>query len=132
MSQMPRRIVYVDDDSDMRVIFRTALERKGYDGVLVTCGSGQELLDRVRVLQPDLIVLDLRMPQMNGPDTLEALREKEECGNIPVIFLTGAGKVDMHEEYQKLGVIGVIHKPFETGTLYDTILSLYAEVCIVT
>lgn len=121
----PQRIVYVDDDHDLRVLFRTVLERAGYDGVLVTCGSGQELLDRVRVLRPDVIILDLRMPVMNGPDTLSALRQMEGVEDTPVIFLTGADKVHMQGEYERLGVIGVLHKPFSTKTLLSEICDLY-------
>ncbi len=122
---VPERIVYVEDDPNMRMIFREALERNGYQGVLVTCGSGQELLDRVKVLNPDLIVLDLKMPEMNGPDTLGALRQTEGAEVIPVLFLTGADRVVMTEQYRQLGVIGVLHKPFNTATLFETILTLY-------
>ncbi len=127
MSEFPERIVYVDDTDSMRAALRISLEASDEEFILVTCRSGSELLSRIRELHPDLILLDLRMPDMSGPDTIEALRKIEDYEHTPVIFVTGETQVKMDKHYKKLGVIGVIHKPLELSTLSDTIKALWQE-----
>lgn len=121
MSNFPNRIVYVDDEAEMRNIVKKVFEHSDRDIVLVTCSSGRELLNRLRELQPDLILLDLQMPDMNGPDTIEELRKDEDAIDTPIIFMTGKKDVIMLENYKNLGVIGIIHKPFDVVTLLETI-----------
>lgn len=121
MTDFPRRLVFVDDEPDLRRIVREALEKDDPALVIVTCGGGEELLNRFRELQPDLILLDLKMKDMSGPDALEALRKREDGASVPVLFVTGAAKVEMTEEYKNLGVIGVLHKPFEAAKLREII-----------
>jgi len=124
--EFPERVVFVDDDEDMRFIVREALERSGVDCKLVTCSSGQELLTRLKELQPDLVLLDLKMPGMSGPDVIESLMVVEH-GDMPIIFITGNTNVEMTQEYKKLNVLGVIHKPLESAKLADTISELWAK-----
>lgn len=126
-SKRPSRIVYVDDDFDIRQIVRASFEKNDPDGktVLATCGSGQELLSRLRELQPNLILLDLHMPDMNGPDTLDFLRSNDDGKEVPVIFITGKTKVVMEEHYKSLGVIGIIYKPFNADTLPQDVLKIW-------
>ena len=127
MEKLPDRIVYVDDDLDMREIIRQVFERAEYEGAFATCSSGQELLSRLRVLQPELILLDLVMPDMDGPDVLEKLQLSEEGKLASVIFMTGHTKLEMTEHYKKLGVIGVIHKPYEIGELLKIIEDIWCS-----
>lgn len=112
----PERIVYVDDEQALRDLVRRSLEYGGFEGALVTCGSGKEFFDRLRELQPELLLLDLKMPDMNGVDILERLNAENVGEKIPVVILTGETQVAMQEYYQNLGVIGVIHKPFDLKT----------------
>jgi CheY-like chemotaxis protein len=121
MTDFPKRLVFVDDEPDIRRVVRDIIERVYPDIMLVTCASGEELLSRLRELQPDLILLDLRMPVMSGPDVVQMLRKREEGMNVPVIFVTGATRLEMTDEYKELGVIGVIHKPFDVMKLPNTI-----------
>lgn len=125
MSDFPERLVYIDDEQDLREIVRQTLEDNGYEGALATCGSGQELLSRLRVLQPELIILDVMMPDMNGVDLIEKLKLTEEGADVPVIFVTGKTRLEMLENYKNLGVIGVIHKPFDFETLQDQIRDMW-------
>lgn len=127
MTGLPGRIVYVDDEQDLREIVRVTIEGSGYEGALATCGSGQELLSRLRVLQPELIMMDLKMPDMNGPDVIEKLKLTEEAAETPIIFVTGERKIEMLEHYKNLGVIGVIHKPIDVDTLTESIQNIWQK-----
>ncbi len=127
MTDFPKRLVFVDDEQDVRRIVRDIIERVYPDIMLVTCSGGEELLSRLRELQPDLLLLDLRMPDMSGPDVVHALRAREEGANVPVIFITGATKVTMTDEYKDLGVIGVIHKPFDVMKLPEIIGEMWRD-----
>ncbi len=106
----------VDDDEDIRLVGELAARRIGkWDVVLAA--TGEEALDRARSEQPDVILLDVMMPSIDGPATLAMLREDPDTATIPVIFLTA--KVQKHEieHYMALGATGVIAKPFDVMTL---------------
>lgn len=111
-----QKVLLVDDDQDLRRIGQLSLRNVGrWQVLLATCGAEAILLARVE--QPDVILLDVMMPEMDGPATLFRLRAEEETSRIPVIFLTA--KIQLHEvnDYIKLGAIGVIIKPFDPMTL---------------
>ncbi len=127
MSDLPKRIVCIDDEPQIRELVRDALERLDEEIVLVTCGSGQELISRFQELQPDLVLLDAVMPNMNGPDTVEALREQAHGAEVPIIFLTGKIKLVMTDSYKSLGIIGVIHKPFDPLEFPEMIRDLWQK-----
>ena len=127
MTGLPERIVHVDDDMTVRTLVRESLDRAEGEVILVACSNGQELISRLRELQPDLILLDLVMPEMSGPDTVAALRDDPDGKDVPVIFMTGRSQVEMTEDYKHLGVIGVIHKPFSPNELPDQIGALWSE-----
>ncbi len=126
MSEFPKRVVYIEDDIQLRQLVRTALEEAEEDIVLVTCGSGEEFIARIRELQPELILLDMLMPDMNGPDIMEKLRGMPDATGVPFIFLTGKAKLVMTDHYKALGAIGVIHKPFDPIELPETIREMWA------
>ena len=125
MSDFPQRIVYIDDEQDFRLLVRDALETSGYDGAFASCGSGKEFLNMLRVLQPELVLLDLKLPDMDGPAILKALYDHEDAKDVPVIFCTGAAKIEMLDQYQALNVIGVIHKPYNFDTFYADVKKLW-------
>jgi len=81
----------------------------------------------MKELQPDLILLDLRMPDMNGSDTINELRKTPSYNHAPVIFVTERTKVTMIDAYKVLGVIGVIHKPLDPKTLKSQILGYWHD-----
>jgi len=74
---------------------------------------------------PDLILLDVMMPGMDGPTTLKSLRGHDEFAAIPVLFMTAKVQSDEVEEYLALGAVGVIHKPFDPMALSDEIRALW-------
>ena len=79
------RILFVEDDPDIQMVGKMALEAIGGFTVLV-CNSGIEALARLEEFDPDLVLLDVMMPGMDGPATLEALREREMGRNLPVVY----------------------------------------------
>src|SRR4051794_27312982 len=82
-----RRILFVEDDPDIQTVARMALEALGGFTVLA-CNSGAEALAKVDGFVPDLVLLDVMMPGMDGPTTLEALRKRSTCREVPVVFMT--------------------------------------------
>ena len=127
MDKLPERITYIDDDQDLRSLVREAVEEQDFPGAFGICGSGDEFFKRVRVLQPQLILLDLRMPEMNGADVIEMMQRVPETEGLPVIFMTGAADIEMIKAYEKLGVIGVIHKPFNVDTCLHDVEKIWLE-----
>ena len=127
MDKLPERITYIDDDQDLRSLVRDAVEDQEFPGAFGICGSGDEFFKRVRVLQPQLILLDLRMPEMNGADVIEMMQRVPETEGLPVIFLTGVADIEMIKSYEKLGVIGVIHKPFNVDTFLQDVQKIWVE-----
>lgn len=119
-----QRVLLVEDDLDIQAVALIALEDVG--GLTVrACGSGPEALGAAPEFMADLVLLDVMMPGMTGPDTLRALRERPETRDVPVVFMTA--RVQRHEvdEYLAMGAVGVIPKPFEPMTLADELRRLY-------
>ncbi len=114
------RILSVDDEADIREVLGMALREVGGFEV-VMCGSGAEAIEQVPVFRPDLILLDARMPQMDGPLTLEALRRLPHTATTPVIFLTAKVGIDDLERYGRLGAVGIVTKPFDPMLISEQI-----------
>jgi len=119
-----RRILLVEDDEDIQAIAAMALDNLGGFTVLV-CGSGREALKRMAGFEPDLILLDVVMPGMDGPATLRALRDIPEAALTPVAFMTARAQARDVQALGELGVQGVITKPFDPMTLCDTVREIW-------
>ena len=118
------RIFLVDDEPDIRAIARLALETVG--GFTVeACNSGQEALLRASEFGPDLFLLDVMMPGMDGPETLRALRALPGFEATPVIFMTAKAMAPEIQKYKGLGALDVIPKPFDPMTLSDQIKAIW-------
>lgn len=118
--QMLKKILYVEDEPDIRTIAQIALEDIG--GFTVKfCSSGKEALEQAEAFEPDLLLLDVMMPGMDGPTTLQALRKKPTLTNAPAIFMTAKAQTAEIAEYRKLGVLDVIVKPFDPMSLAETL-----------
>ena len=113
------KLLYIEDEPDIREIAEIALEDEGFE--IEFCESGLQALDRLSHLRPDVILLDVMMPGMDGPTTLEQLRKIPGCEQIPVIFLTAKVQPREVAEFIGLGALGVIHKPFDPLQLADQI-----------
>ncbi|PCJ35691.1 MAG: hypothetical protein COA93_02870 [Alphaproteobacteria bacterium] len=119
-----KRILYVEDEADIRAVAEIALEAVG-GFELKACSSGQEALAEVTDFGPDLLLLDVMMPGMDGPTTLEALRKLPELSNIPAIFMTAKVQPEEVIALKKAGVLDVITKPFDPMGLADQIRTIW-------
>jgi CheY-like chemotaxis protein len=119
-----RRILFVEDDPDIQMVARIALEVVGGFEVL-GCGSGAEALAAVVQFAPDLILLDVMMPGMDGLATLAALRELPEVRDVPVVFMTAKVQTQEVARYRELGAEDVIAKPFDPMTLPDRVRAIW-------
>ncbi|MBT4700064.1 MAG: response regulator [Rhodospirillaceae bacterium] len=118
------KIFLVEDDLDIQeVVLLTLKDLGGY--AVEICSSGQEALDKIADFQPDLILLDVMMPEMDGPTTLKGFRTMPEAKDIPVIFMTARSQTHEVAEYLELGAIDVIRKPFDPVTLCDQIEQIW-------
>jgi two-component system OmpR family response regulator len=120
------RILHVEDEPDIREIARISLQEVGGFEV-EQASSGQEALRMAPEFVPDLILLDVMMPGMDGPTTFQALRKLPATARVPVIFMTA--KVQSHEveRYKALGALGVIPKPFDPMTLADQVRAMWRK-----
>ncbi|WP_321342145.1 response regulator [Breoghania sp.] len=114
------RVLYVDDEDDIREVAALSL---GLDPELEVhvSSSGVEALEKVEALMPDIILLDVMMPGMDGPETLARLRANEAVRNIPVVFITARTQAYEIERFLSLGAVGVIAKPFDPLALADQV-----------
>jgi CheY-like chemotaxis protein len=120
-------ILYVEDDLDIQTVTRMALEAIGGFSVTV-CSGGREALATVEGgFVPDLILLDVMMPEMDGPTTLESLRRLPQTAATPVVFMTAKVQGSETAHYKSLGAIGVIPKPFDPMQLAQQVNALWTE-----
>ena len=118
------RVLVVEDDPDIQVVASLALSDVG--GLVVeVCGSAREALETARSFRPDLILLDVMMPEMDGIAAFEALREDEGLAGTPVVFMTARAQSHEVARYRELGSLGVITKPFDPETLAETLRGLW-------
>lgn len=112
----PLHILCIDDEEGILEVVRMCLSFDGGFSVS-TCKSGAEALEFLDQVRPDLILLDVMMPKMDGPATLAAIGTIEAARDVPVIFMTARVQDSEAEHYLQLGAIGVVPKPFDPVTL---------------
>lgn len=118
------RILYVEDEPDIQTVARLALETLGGFTVAI-CGSGQEALDRAPDFQPQLILLDVMMPAMDGPTALGMLRALPQFTDTPTIFMTAKVQPAEIAHYLQLGAVDVIPKPFDPMILSSQVQAIW-------
>jgi CheY-like chemotaxis protein len=122
----PNRILYVEDEPDIRTIAEIALEVVG--GFTVTSfSSGQDAVAGAAKVQPDLLLLDMMMPGMDGLTTLQALRQLPATATTPVIFMTAKVQTAEINHFKAAGALDVIAKPFDPMALAGLIRSIWAR-----
>jgi CheY-like chemotaxis protein len=110
------RVLHVDDEPDIREVVEISL---GLDPVFAvrSCASGGDALAATVDWSPDLILLDVMMPDMDGPMTLTRLREQPQTAAVPIVFMTARAQSSELDRFLSLGAAGVIAKPFDPMTL---------------
>jgi two-component system, OmpR family, response regulator len=119
-----QRILYVEDEPDIRAVARLALEMVGGFTVKI-CNSGSEALAEAEGFSPEMILLDVMMPGMDGPSTLQALREMPSLAAVPVAFMTAKVQPAEVAQYIALGALDVIPKPFDPMALAGQVRAIW-------
>ena len=110
------KVLIIDDEPDVRSVARLSLGRVGQMDVVELPG-GVEAVATAKSERPDVILLDLMMPEMDGVETLEALRGDPETAEIPVVFITAKAMPPEISRLKRLGALDVIVKPFDPMTV---------------
>lgn len=111
-----KRILMVEDDTDIQIVARMSLEAVGGYTVEV-CSGGHEALGRVKDFAPDLVLLDVMMPDMDGPTVLRGLRADPVTAGLPVVFMTAKAQAHEVASYKEMGALEVVSKPFDPMAL---------------
>ena len=124
MSRPLKKIMLVEDDPDIRLITRLSLEVGG-GYVVSACGSGREALQSAAASAPDLILLDVMMPGMDGLAVMDALRKQGATASTPMVFFTADTQDETRQDLLRRGALGVICKPIEPQSLVEQIRLLW-------
>ena len=124
MSGQLSKILYVEDEPDIQAIVKLTLEQIGGFNLEI-CSSGQEAIDKGAAFEPDLILLDVMMPGLDGPSTLQELRRFDSLKGVPAVFMTAKVQPQEITQYKEIGAVDVIVKPFDPTTLSNTIVNIW-------
>lgn len=119
------RVLYVDDEPDIREIAELALSLDP-DFDVRLAGSAREALTTIAQWRPDIVLLDVMMPEIDGPTLLNMMRQREDLADIPVIFVTARAQQSELQNFATLDAVGVIAKPFDPMSLAAQVRHLLA------
>ena len=122
---MKKKILVVDDEEDILHFLELVLREKGYE--VATASSGHEALTRAQMVKPDLILLDIMMPQMDGWEVLKLLRVDDETSDIPVAMLSARTEAKDRVQGLQEGAVDYICKPFSLQDLLAKIDAIFIE-----
>jgi len=122
-----RTLLYVDDEPDIRQIVQMALGLAP-DLAVHTAESGNHALETLGAMNPDLVLLDVMMPGLDGPGTLLRMRAQPVLAHIPVIFMTAKAMPQEVARFRELGAAGVIAKPFDPMKLAQQVVSIWQAI----
>ncbi len=114
-----KTILIVDDEPYMIRLLQHHVERAGYQ--MVKAVNGREALEKVEAEKPDLIIMDVMMPELNGLEVLSQIRQKSETARLPVIIMTANAQRFTKEEAETAGVSAFLTKPFSPTQLMEEI-----------
>lgn len=121
-----KKILYAEDEPDVQTVVELTIQSLSTYEIKI-CNNGKVLLDEVEGYNPDLILLDVMMPEMDGPTTFKNLQANEKTKNIPVIFMTAKAQAHEVQTFEQTGAIGVIVKPFDPMQLCSELETLWKE-----
>lgn len=117
--QAKKKVLAIDDENDILLIIKSALHGEGYD--VVTATNGYDGLALAEDAAPDLIILDIMMPEMDGFEVLKQLKENEKTAQIPIVILTGMSSKEKIREAIDKGIDYYIVKPFDYQDLVSKV-----------
>ena len=121
-----KKVMIVDDEESLVELVKVLLEKEGFE--VITAYSGKECLEKLKKVRPDLILLDLMMPEMSGREVLEKIRENPETKDLKVAFLTVAHLSEIGKKVcERLNVCEYISKPFNNKDLVNKVKNLVGE-----
>jgi len=120
------KVLLVEDDPDIQKVARMSLKMRGV-GDVVVASNGEECLAIVGEVRPDVILLDVMMPKLDGYETCRRLKENPDTSAIPVIFLTAKAQHFEVKRGLEAGGLGYLIKPFDPMTLHEQILALLGQ-----
>ncbi len=124
MTKPLKKVLYLEDDPHIAEIAMIALQDIGGFTVL-HCATGADAVAKVSEFSPDLLLFDVMLPDMDGPQTLQAIRQIEHCDQLPVIFMTAKAQTHEQQQYIDLGALTVILKPFDAMMLGEQLTSIW-------
>lgn len=119
-----KKILVAEDEPDIQSVIKIVLEDLG-EFTIKICSSGVEIMQEIDEFKPDLVLLDVMMPRMDGMTTLAEMRKRENLKNIPVIFVTAKNQIGESAHFLQLGAISVISKPFDPMALSDELRMIW-------
>ncbi len=124
MTKELKKILYVEDEPDIQAVAKIALEAVG-GFELKVCNGGEEAIASAEEFAPDLLLLDVMMPGMDGPTTLSELRRLPGLKDKPAIFMTAKVQPQEIEQFKSYGALEVIAKPFDPMTLAQSVRDVW-------
>jgi len=125
VSESLGRVLVVDDSDVIRTLIAVNLELEGFE--VVQAVDGQDALDKVIDVRPDVITIDVRMPRLDGFDTVERLRADPRTSDLKIAMVTACAQVDDIQRGEEVGVDAYVTKPFDPSTLVRTVRDLVAN-----
>ncbi len=125
MAQPPKRILLIDDEPEVQDLLTLFLKIRGYEGHLAR--NGEEGIEMAKKLLPDLILLDIMMPKVDGFRVQETLKQDPDASKIPIIFITAKAEPENAQKAITAGAKAYIEKPFDLNTLTETIHSALGQ-----
>ncbi len=118
-----KKILHIDDDAVMRMMVQKSLERSNKGFTTISCITVEDFMKNLEDFVPDILIIDVVMPTLDGPTLLERVRR---IGNrTPAVFMTGQENIDFINREKLEPILGIIHKPFSPALLGDDLLNLW-------
>ena len=123
---MAQKIMIVDDEPNLVELVKAVLESEGYE--VITAANGEECLEKLKTVRPDLILLDMMMPGISGRETCEKIRANPETANLKIVFLTVVRFSEVGKDIlTKMNVVDYITKPFDNKEILDRVKKALAK-----
>jgi CheY-like chemotaxis protein len=119
---LTKKVLVVDDEPHVRILLKSRLEANGYS--VTTAYGGQQALEKIKEEKPDLILLDIVMPDLNGYEVAKQLKADPETAKIPIIIFTASNVRELEDQCRALGCDYVIMKPFSPEVLLGMVKDL--------